>query len=264
MITIIIVIYKSDPQKISRLLNIIKNKYKIIIIDNSENYDFSKINISKKTQILRSKNIGNGAAINKAIKKCKTKYAIYTDLDVQTKKNFFENFLKKAKKISDFSVLVPNHGKFYKNKPIMEYYFGEASVMFYNIKKLKKLKFFDENYFLYYEELDLLHRCKVKNYKCYMIPSLKIKHFRATSIYNENNNIKCLRAWHYMWSMFYFYKKNFGFFSAVKKTYLFLIKDLIMLIKLLTELNFKDMKIRFYRLFGLLSSLIGLNSFLRP
>ena len=27
-----------------------------------------------------------------------------------------------------------------------------------------------------------------------------------------------LREWHWMWSTFYFYKKNYGFFYALKKT----------------------------------------------
>ena len=32
-----------------------------------------------------------------------------------------------------------------------------------------------------------------------------------------------------MWSMFYFYKKNYSYFGAIKKTYFYLTKDFIMI-----------------------------------
>ena len=47
MVTIILVVYKSDKKKLSKILSTIGNKYKIIIVDNSYNYDFSKIKISR-------------------------------------------------------------------------------------------------------------------------------------------------------------------------------------------------------------------------
>ena len=136
--------------------------------------------------------------------------------------------------------------------------------MLYNIKNLKKLNFFDENFFLYYEEVDLLYRCKMNNIKCYLIPYLKIKHNRASSIKNENHNLKCVRVWHYMWSMFYFYKKNFNYFYAFNKTYLFLLKDLIKLFMYICIFDKYNCKIRFYRIYGLICSIIGINSFKRP
>ena len=57
MVTIIIVVYKSDKKKILKVLKNINNNFNIIIVDNSSNYDFSKINLSKKTQIIRSQNL---------------------------------------------------------------------------------------------------------------------------------------------------------------------------------------------------------------
>ena len=66
MISIILVVYKSDEKKLNKILKIIGNKYNIIIIDNSLNYNFKKIKLSKKTKIIRSVNKGNGAGINQA------------------------------------------------------------------------------------------------------------------------------------------------------------------------------------------------------
>ena len=57
-------------------------KFNLIIIDNSGNYDFSKIALPKKTKIIRSSNKGYGAALNLGLKYCKTKYAIISNIDV--------------------------------------------------------------------------------------------------------------------------------------------------------------------------------------
>ena len=262
MITFIIVVYKSDKYKLSKFLKIIGNKYKLIIIDNSYDYDFSGIKISKKTKIIRSKNIGNGSGINIGIKKCKTKFAIYSDIDVKFKKNFVTNFINYAKNFKNFSILIPNHGKTKISKIPVNDYIGEASVMLYNVNKVKNLGLFDENYFLYFEETDLLLRSKRRNLNSCLIPALKIKHQRASSV-KKNIDTNCLRAWHYMWSMFYFYRKNYTYMVAFRKISKFIFKDSIMLLYYLCLMDKNNFKLRFYRLYGAISSMIGLKSFLR-
>ena len=57
MITIIIVVYKSDPIKLKKLLNKIENRYKVIVIDNSFNYNFKKISVGNNLKIIRSKKL---------------------------------------------------------------------------------------------------------------------------------------------------------------------------------------------------------------
>ena len=86
MITIILVVYKSDEEKLNKILNNIGSRYNIIIIDNSFNYNFKKIKLPKKTKIIRSINNGNGAGINLALKNCKTNFALYFDIDVEFEK----------------------------------------------------------------------------------------------------------------------------------------------------------------------------------
>ena len=262
MITFIIVVYKSDKDKLNKFLKIIGKKYKLIIIDNSYNYNFSGLKISKNTQIIRSKNIGNGPGINIGIKKCKTKYAIYSDIDVKFEKDFIKKFINYAKMIKKFSVLIPNHGNIKNENKLIKNYIGEASVMLYNVQTVKNLGLFDKNYFLYYEETDLLFRSKKKNLNAYLIANLKIKHSRASSI-EKHIDTTFLRSWHYMWSMFHFYKKNFTYLFAIKKISKFIIKDFLMLFYFLCLLDKNNYKLRFYRLYGSISSIIGLKSFLR-
>jgi len=264
MFSIIIVAYNPDKIKLKKFLKKIGNKINILVINNSENYDLSDIKFSKKTKIIKSKNRGNGAGINLGLKHCKTKFAIYSDIDINFQKNFFLKFINFSKKIKDFCILVPNHGDLKGGKKVVEKYKGEASMMLFNIKKLKKIGFFDENYFLYYEEADLLHRCKKNNLKSFFIQNLKIKHLRALSVEKNRPDIENLRSWHYMWSMFYFYKKNFGYLKALKKTFFFLIQDLIMIVFYSCIIDKKKIKNRFYRIYGAITSMLGVSAFLRP
>jgi len=264
MLTVILVVYHSDENKLKYIINQIGKKYKIIIVDNSFSYKFDQINLTKKTKIIRSKNIGNGAGINLALKEIKTKYALYVDIDTKFKKDITKKFLHYASIIKKFAVLVPSKKKKLYSNYISEKYDTEGSIMFFNINELKKVGLFDEKIFLYFEEVDLFLRCKKNNKKVYLLNNYIIKHERASSVkYHSKKKLICLRWWHYMWSMFYVNKKNFGFFYAIKKSYIFLGKDIVLLIFYCFKLDSLNFLIRFNKIYGLISSIIGLKSFKR-
>lgn len=263
MLTIILVAYKPDYKKLNFLLNAIDKKIKIIIINNSEDRNIIKNNLRNIT-VYYTENNGNGAGINYGLKKCKTKYALYMDLDITFSKYFISKFLALAKKIKDFGILVPNHGNLKGKKNIIEKYTGEGSVMFFNLKIIKKINYFDERFFLYYEEEDLFLRCKKNKIKVFFIKSLLIKHKRASSVLDKENNIKKIRSWHFMWSMFFFYKKNYCYFYSLKKTYKVFLKDIIIIFLLIILLKREKVILRFYKIYGLISSMLLLKSFLRP
>ena len=262
MISVILVVYKAKKKLLNKFCKKISSRNNLIII-NIDNYNFDKIKLPKKTQIINAKNNGYGAAINLGLKICKTKYAIISQIDVNFKKNFINKFYQFSKKIRNFAILIPNEkGKILK-KALVENTDGEASTMLINVEIIKKIKF-DENIFLYFEESDLFHRCKKKKYKVFDVKNFTLKKQRASSISYKNNDIECLMKWHYMWSMFYFYKKNFNYFYAFNKTYMFLLKDLVKLFMYICIFDKYNCKIRFYRLYGLICSIIGINSFKRP
>jgi N-acetylglucosaminyl-diphospho-decaprenol L-rhamnosyltransferase len=264
MITVILVVYKSDEKKLNNIIKKIPKHFKIIIVDNSQNYNFNKIKIPKKTVIIRSFNKGNGAGINIGLKTCKTRYAFYIDIDTNFSKDFLNKIVKLSKKIKkNYAVLIPNNGSISKNDEIVEKYSGEGAIMYFDVKILKKLNYFDENFFLYFEETDLFLRCYKKGYKVLFLGKLKFTHSNASSINQNLERIEKIRVWHYMWSMFYFYKKNYSYLYALSKTYKFIIKDLFMFLVYSFSLNYKKKKLRFFRLYGIFSSIFGLKSFLR-
>ena len=100
--------------------------------------------------------------------------------------------------------------------------------------------------------------------KIFMASDFHIKHNRASTIINNIKNIAYIRSWHYMWSMFYYYKKNYSFLEAINKTYMLMIKDFVMLIFYLFLFKKDLIYKRFYRLYGIFSSILNFKSYLRP
>ena len=52
MVSILLVIYKSKRKLLNSFIRRINGKFNLIIIDNSGNYDFSKIALPKKQKLL--------------------------------------------------------------------------------------------------------------------------------------------------------------------------------------------------------------------
>ena len=91
-----------------------------------------------------------------------------------------------------------------------------GSVMFIENKTFKKLKGFDKNFFLYFEETDYCKRGVQNTESEYQINKIKVKNKgRSVSIKNnkEKKEMKNLKTWHFIWSKLYYYKnKNDIFF----------------------------------------------------
>ena len=134
-----------------------------------------------------------------------------------------------------------------------------------NLKKFKSKLIFDENFFLFFEEFDLCKSLKKNGEKVYSSSKLIVNHFgfkSSTDLTDEIDLIK-LRNWHYMWSYFYYHKKNEGYFKALKVSFGKLIRSLFKLI-LFTIIFDKKKRINYlYRYLGLLNSIIGRKSFYR-
>ena len=81
-----------------------------------------------------------------------------------------------------------------------------------NLSKFNN-EYFDEKFFLYFEEIDLCKKVKKKNGKIYLDRLIKIDHQGSKSVNNFNKlELEKNRNWHWMWSTFYFHEKYKGFF----------------------------------------------------
>ena len=271
-ITIVITTYFSE-EKLIRCLKSINNKCKVIVIENSKDNELKrKLNENYKNVECKvlSENLGFAKANNIGLKMVKTKYALILNPDTILKEDALDNFLTSASKIKDFCLLGPYFQTGKETK--LENKFSPISVnsikgfaMFLNLKKFNNIGFFDENFFLYFEDIDLCKRVILSGNKIYLLPNVTINHDGAKSVnFKDQMELEVNRNWHWMWSSFYYSRKYKGF---IKSLIFFLPKLLFsffkfIILKILSK-NYKS-KIYQYRFLGLLNSIKGNKSFYRP
>ncbi len=281
-LSVIIVNYKSE-YVIENCINSIDNEIEIIVIDNSDD-DVLKKKIESKYKnvkyFLSKKNLGMGAANNLGIKKINRDFAFILNPDVTLESNSINEIFIASKEIDNFGIIAPLSNKDqYPNyilkrghnfDPVKPFKVKSVDgyAMILNLKKLKKIdnfNFFDENFFLYLENEDLCKRLIEINEEIYVIPKSKIDHLGGKAVDPKyRNEIEYLRNWHWMWSKFYFNKKHYGYAIAVLKIFKNLISAKIKFFYYLITLNTFKRKIYQMRLLGLISSMIGKNSYYRP
>ena len=107
---------------------------------------------------------------------------------------------------------------------------------------------------------------KLKNEKVFSSKKLIINHLGLKSSYSEKiyeyEFIK-LRNWHYMWSFFYYHKKNEGFLKALIASKGRFIRSLIKIFYFFITINRKERLKYSYRFLGLINSIIGKKSWYR-
>ena len=262
---------------IEKPISQIPREIPIIVVENSKDIELKNI-LEKKYQnvsvIIPEANSGNGGGANVGLKQANSKYVLYLDVDVELNKTALEKLCFYANKLEDFSILGPsidglNYKKEdYAKKSIYEKVhsmnFITGCALFFNMKAIKEIGYFDEKIFLYYEENDLYLRSFKKNYKIYLVEEAKIKHHgnRSTDLI-EKSQIEINRNWHLMWSTFYFHKKHYGVVEAYKKTILKFFSALFKyLIFLILQKKVKK-NIYFARMSGIFNAVIGKKSWFR-
>ncbi len=277
-ITFIIVSFKSR-KVIFNCIDSLPRFSNIIVIENSDDKEIKKELETKydNIEVILNENLGMGASNNIGIKKSNTKFAFILNPDVVFKEDTFSNIVKNTKLIDDFSILSPindneNFPNYeikksysYINENIFEVDTVDGFSMLINKSKFKNQIFFDENFFLYLENTDLCLRQKNNNEKIYVFKDSKIRHIGSYFTKQDlSKNLEYLRNWHWMWSKFYFNKKHSGYLSALTKTFHNLISAILKYF-FYTLLFNKHRKIIYkMRFLGLLNSMIGKKSFLRP
>ncbi len=273
-ITVIINTFKSED-KIYNCLNSIPQQTFIIVIENSNNTNFKKSLESKYsnvTCILAGENLGYAKGNNLGLSKVKSRYALILNPDTLLEKNTLSNFLSSAEKIKDFSILGPAKQEEQaeidlnpNERNIFEVNSLKGFAMFFNMKEFTDIGFFDENFFIYLEEIDLCKRLKKKNKKIYLDKSIKVHHLGGSS-HNDaiNYQMELSRNWHWMWSTFYFNKKHYGYFISLFKVSRKLFSSLLKFLFFSIIFSRKKKEIYYQRFSGLSNSIMGRKSWYRP
>ena len=274
-ITIVITSFKSD-EIIRNCLNSIDRQYRILLVENSNNLELKKSierEFANVECILTGENFGYGKANNIGLKKVKTRYALILNPDATLHASTLENFFNAINHLSEFAIIGPHiQEKKVENKKNDSYSSSPILVknvkgfaMFLNMSEFRDIGFFDENFFLYFEEIDLCRRLVNSRKKIYLVPSIKVNHMGGQS-HSEaiNKPMELSRNWHWMWSTFNYHKKHKGFFISLLIVSPKLFSAAFKIIFYLLLMNKKKKEIYHHRFLGLINAIIGKNSWYRP
>ncbi len=273
-ITIVITTFHSE-KKILNCLKSIDSKIKVIVIENSNNINFKndiEKNFVNVKCILAGENLGYAKGNNLGLSKVKSQYALILNPDATLEENTIENFLKSANQLKDFAIIGPARQKefskeineFQKDK-IFETEYLKGFAMFLNLEQFTDIGFFDENFFIYLEEIDLCKRLRKENKKIFLDSNIKINHLGGGS-HDESVDfeMELSRNWHWMWSKFYFNKKHYSFTYSLLSVCGNLLSSFLKIFFYTITFNKKKRRIYFQRFSGLLNSIIGKKSWYRP
>jgi len=277
-LSIVIVTLKSE-NIIDECIKSINHNIPIIVVENSNNKKF-KEDLESRYQnlkcILTGSNLGMGAGNNIGIRFAKTDYVFILNPDVTLEPNTLDELFLISKKLKEFTILSPintdlnfpnykeKKGNQNKKSPFQVDYVDGFSMLL-NKSKFNKDVYFDENFFLYLENNDLCLGVNRAGGSIFIIPSAKINHRGAKTVDSKYRyEIELSRNWHWIWSKFYFNKKNFGFFKAIIECLPTYISSILkFLFYSLTNNKFKK-KVYFNRASGFYNALIGKPSWYRP
>ena len=274
-ITLVIVSFRSS-HIIEKCIKSINPKIKIIIVENSNNIqvkDYLENKFLNVQVIIAKKNLGYGKGNNLGISKVDTQYAFILNPDAILEENSLEKFYKAQFFLKDdFTILAPNlfnnYGYFLNsnkniNKEILEVDYVKGFAMLINLKKIHPKDLFDENFFLFLEEIDLCKRIKQNGGKIFVIQNSKIHHLGKQA--SENIlNIELCRNWHWMWSLFYYNYKHFGIITAYRVAIIRFFSSIFKLFFSFVFFNKKRILIHYYRINGLFNAFLRRPSWLRP
>ena len=280
-LSIVIVTLRSE-KVIDRCISSINKNLPIIVVENSDNLKFKNYleNNYKNVQCILSKeNLGTGAGYNIGIKFSKTDYVYVINPDITLEANALDEIFLASKKLDDFSILspissdvnFPNYGmieekKNYeeKNLPFKVRYVDGFSMLL-NKNKFENNNYFDESFFMYWENNDICIRVINDGGSVFIVPKAKIKHLGAKAVDPKFfKEIELSRNWHWMWSTFNYHRKYKGFFISLLIVLPKLISAIIKILIYTLIFNKEKKKIYYQRLSGLINAIMGKSSWYRP
>jgi len=232
--------------------------YNVILVDNGStdsSVTFTENNYPEYKIIRLEKNYGFAKAVNEglrfAISEIKPEFILLLNNDIELTDTFLQdgiNTFEKVKEASFIAVKMLNYfnrgmiddagdvimgfggspyarghgekdeGQY--DKP--EFIFGAcAGAAFYKTKLFEECGVFDEDFFAYYEDIDLSFRFQLAGCKCYYNPEIvcyhkrgeTVKQFKGWQTYYAEKNLISLRIKNYPLTL---YLKYFPFFTLVR------------------------------------------------
>jgi GT2 family glycosyltransferase len=212
---------------ISALAEQTHDNYEVIIVDNASSdgsVEYLESQFPWVTLIKNEKNLGFSGGINSGIKEANGDYILTLNDDTYADKHFLEYILEpmcshadvgmcackmlfpdgrinstgiclsRSAAAWDRGMLEPDDGRYNAQEEV----FGPcAGAALYRKKMLDEIGLFDEDFFLYIEDVDLAFRGRLAGWKCIYVPRAKVYHYHGgtagygsdLSVYYGNRNV---------------------------------------------------------------------------
>jgi GT2 family glycosyltransferase len=205
----------------------------IIVVDNASDDDLQTqltLTLPQASLLRNVRNLGFGAANNRALAQVQTPYALLLNPDCLPTKEFLDGLLQAAADFPDAAILAP-HLIRRNGTPEVSYRWPSThwvsrgskadgpccvgfvcgAVMLLNMDVMKRIGFFDETFFLYYEDEDLCQRVFLAGQQIVLVPELEITHLSRGSVKGPNPlKSEFIRGYHHAQSKLVFERKYFG------------------------------------------------------
>ncbi len=293
-LTIIIVTYNSSQIIKNCLSNINFDKYDVVIVDNASldnTINLVKSSFSKVKIIKSNKNIGFSRANNLALRQVVTKYSLILNPDAIIKESDIEHILFKMKQYQnvatagplvleqypinskeiatkqkgaekDFATIKDN----FRQKIDDECYFVRfiiGAAIFFNMDLMRKIGFFDENIFMYYDDDEICNRVNKNGYFNMISTNSFALHIGgASSSGQEKFRSIYKKNWHLNgWSKHYWKQIKKGKLRAKRSSFKFCFKYAFLTLFSLFAFNKKKLAGNLGSMSGSFCFFVGLKSF---
>ena len=287
-LTFVIVTFNSR-KVIYDCLNSLPKDFNKLIIENSSDEELKKELEQNyvNTKVILSTNIGMGAGNNIGITYAKTKFVYILNPDAKFSKDTLKSLNDAISVLKNFAIISP-----ISDNPKFPNYKEEFNVSDGNSleKEQQELKaagliqvkevdgfsmilnkdyfadnyFFDEEFFMYLENVDLCLRAKRNKGKIFIVKNSKIHHLGAKTVDQKyNEEIELSRNWHWMWSKLYFNKKHRGVLFSILLGLSSLLSNFLRYSVYALTFN-KKKNIYRMRISGIFNALLGRKSWFRP
>ena len=231
-VTVVVVTYNS-AHCLPGLSGVLAGIRHVIVVDNASDDDLQaqlSLTLPRATLLCNPRNLGFGAANNRALAQVKTPYALLLNPDCLPTPEFLNGLLQAATDFPDAAIIAP-HLIRRNGTPEVSYRwpathwvsrgpkadgpccvgFVCGAVMLLNMDVMKRVGFFDETFFLYYEDEDLCQRVFLAGQQIVVVPKVEITHLSRGSVKGPNPlKSEFIRGYHHAQSKLVFERKYFG------------------------------------------------------
>ena len=231
-VTVVVVTYNS-AHCLRGLSGVLEGIRHVIVVDNASDDDLQaqlSLTLPRATLLCNPRNLGFGAANNRALAQVKTPYALLINPDCLPTPEFLNGLLQAATDFPDAAIIAP-HLIRRNGTPEVSYRwpathwvsggqkatgpccvgFVCGAVMLLNMEVMRSIGFFDETFFLYYEDEDLCQRVFLARQQIVLVPEVEITHLSRGSVKGPNPlKSEFIRGYHHAQSKLVFERKYFG------------------------------------------------------